>query len=59
STRNLKALKVLRREIEKGHKKFAIFYGAAHMPEMAEVMMKKFKLKPGQVKWVDAWDLSQ
>ncbi|MBL4660365.1 MAG: hypothetical protein JKY19_08410, partial [Alcanivoracaceae bacterium] len=42
STRNLKALKVLRREIEKGHKKFAIFYGAAHMPEMAEVMMKKF-----------------
>ena len=59
SARNLKALKILRREIEKGNKTFAIFYGAAHMPEMAEVMMDEFKLKPGQVKWVDAWDLSQ
>ena len=57
TTRNLKALKVLRQEIEKGHKTFAIFYGAAHMPEMAKVMMKEFKLKPGQVNWVDAWDL--
>jgi len=57
STRNLKALKVLRQEIEKGHKTFAIFYGAAHMPEMEKVMMKEFKLKPDQVNWVDAWDL--
>ncbi|HHL31518.1 MAG TPA: hypothetical protein ENJ41_02955 [Oceanospirillales bacterium] len=58
STRNLKALKVLRREIEKGHKKFAIFYGAAHMPEMAKVLIKEFKLKPDQVNWVTAWDLT-
>jgi len=57
STRNLKALKVLRQEIEKGHKTFAIFYGAAHMPEMEKVMMKEFKLKPDQVNWVNAWDL--
>ena len=57
TARNLKALKVLRQEIEKGHKTFAIFYGAAHMPEMEEVMMKEFKLKPDQVNWVDAWDL--
>lgn len=57
TARNLKALKVLRQEIEKGNKSFAIFYGAAHMPEMAKVMMKEFKLKPDQVNWVDAWDL--
>ena len=57
TARNLKALKVLRREIEKGHKTFAIFYGAGHMPEMSKVLMKEFKLKPGQVNWVDAWDL--
>ena len=57
AARNLKALKVLRKEIEKGNKTFAIFYGAAHMPEMARVMMKEFKLKPDQVNWVDAWDL--
>ncbi len=57
TTRNLKALKVLRREIEKGNKTFAIFYGAAHMSEMEEVLMKEFKLKPAGISWVDAWDL--
>ena len=57
TTRNLKALKVLRREMEKGNKTFAIFYGAAHMPEMEEVLMREFKLKKEQVNWVDAWDL--
>ena len=57
TARNLKALKVLRREIEKGNKTFAIFYGAAHMPEMEKVLMKEFKLKKSQVNWVDAWDL--
>ena len=57
TTRNLKALKVLRQEIEKGNKTFAIFYGAAHMSEMEEVLMKEFKLKPAGISWVDAWDL--
>src|SRR5271156_3826399 len=31
--RNQAALKVLRKEIAKGHRKIAIFYGAAHMPD--------------------------
>ena len=57
TTRNLKALKVLRQEIEKGNKTFAIFYGAAHMPEMEKVLIKEFKLKKSQANWVDAWDL--
>ncbi len=57
TARNLKALKVLRKEIEKGNKTFAIFYGAAHMPEMEKVLIKEFKLKAKQVNWVDAWDL--
>jgi hypothetical protein len=57
TTRNLKALKVLRREMEKGNKTFAIFYGAAHMPEMEKVLMKEFKLKPEHLTWMDAWDL--
>ncbi|MCF6318231.1 MAG: hypothetical protein L3J83_02965 [Proteobacteria bacterium] len=57
TTRNLKALKVLRQEMEKGHKTFAIFYGAAHMPEMETVLMKEFKMKQTQINWVDAWDL--
>jgi len=59
TARNLKALKVLRQEIEKGHKKFAIFYGAAHMPEMEKVLMKEFKMKPDKINWVDAWDLTK
>jgi len=57
TARNLKALKVLRREMEKGHKTFAIFYGAAHMSEMEAVLTKEFKLKRDQINWIDAWDL--
>jgi len=29
------------------------------MPEMARVMMEEFKLKPDQINWINAWDLSQ
>jgi hypothetical protein len=57
--RNLKALKVLRQQIEKGNKEFAIFYGAAHMPEMADVLMQEFKMKKESVRWLDAWDLKK
>ena len=35
SQRNKKALEVLRREVDRGHRKLAIFYGAGHMPDIA------------------------
>lgn len=57
--RNLKALKVLRQQLEKGHKKIAIFYGAAHMQEMEKVLIEDFKFKPQNISWVDAWNLTE
>ena len=59
TARNNRVLKVLREQIEKGHKKFAIFYGAAHMQDMEKTLMDEFKLKPDQVNWIDAWNLTK
>ncbi|MCF6263115.1 MAG: hypothetical protein L3J24_05955 [Xanthomonadales bacterium] len=57
TTRNLKALQVLRQEIKKGHKKLAIFYGAAHMPGIEEGLIEEFGMQLDQINWVDGWDL--
>lgn len=57
TARNDRVLQVLREEIEKGNKSVAIFYGGGHYPEMEEVLINEFKLKPDQVTWIDAWDL--
>ncbi|MCF6264400.1 MAG: hypothetical protein L3J24_12550 [Xanthomonadales bacterium] len=57
TTRNLKALQVLRQEIDKGHKKLAIFYGAAHMPGIEEGLIEEFGMTLEHINWVDGWDL--
>ncbi|WP_166826251.1 hypothetical protein [Thalassoroseus pseudoceratinae] len=55
--RNQAALKVYQEELDKGTKKIAIFYGAAHMPDFEERLVKKFGMKVDNVRWVEAWDL--
>jgi hypothetical protein len=55
--RNKAALKVLQKEIAKGKKKIAIFYGAAHMPDFEKRLAEDFDLKKDKVEWVTAWDL--
>jgi DNA-binding LacI/PurR family transcriptional regulator len=55
--RNGAALEVLSEEIEKGHKRIAIFYGAAHMDDFDQRLKKDFDLEPGEVEWLEAWDL--
>ena len=57
--RNKKALEVLTRELKNGKKKVAIFYGAGHLPDMEERLLKDFGLKKGEVEWVTAWDLKK
>jgi len=56
--RNKKTLKVLRRQIEAGKQKLAIFYGAAHMQDMSRRLMAEFELVPTQIAWIDAWKLN-
>jgi len=57
SERNKVALKVLRKEVEAGHKKIAIFYGAGHMSDFQKRLAADFDLDPSSTRWLDAWNL--
>lgn len=56
SGRNEKVIQVLRRQIEAGHRKIAIFYGAGHMEHFHQ-RLKELGLSPAKTRWLDAWDL--
>ncbi len=55
--RNQAALKVLKKELDNGKKKIAIFYGAAHMPDFDKRLRQDFGLAPVSTTWLPAWDL--
>jgi hypothetical protein len=54
--RNKVALEVMEKEIAAGKKRIAIFYGAAHLGDMEERLMKK-GFKRTKMEWLKAWDL--
>ena len=56
--RNEAVVRVLLREIDKGHKKIAIFYGAAHMSDFERRLINDLGMTPGDQRWITAWDLS-
>jgi hypothetical protein len=58
SGRNEVAIDVLRKEIRKGRKKLAIFYGAGHMPDL-EKRLRALGFHKTSQKWLVAWDLRQ
>ncbi|MEX0825111.1 MAG: hypothetical protein WD119_03045 [Pirellulaceae bacterium] len=57
--RNIKALKVLKEELENGNKHIAIFYGAGHLDDMAERLESDFSMKTVKTDWLQAWDLQR
>jgi hypothetical protein len=57
SGRNQVALQTLQKEIDLGKRKIAIFYGAAHMPDLQSRLRKEFGLSPAGVRWLVAWNL--
>lgn len=57
--RNKKALKVLRGQLTKGKKRLAIFYGAGHLPDMAERLEKDFELRRDKQRWLEAWAITR
>ena len=58
SGRNGVALEVLRKQLDKGKRKIAIFYGAGHMDDFRKRLEKDFNLVPTRTRWLMAWDLS-
>jgi hypothetical protein len=56
--RNRKAFEVLDKQIKDGKKRIGVFYGAGHLPDMEERLVRDFKLKrDGDEQWVEAWSL--
>jgi len=54
--RNKAATKVLRDTIKSGKKKLAVFYGAAHMPDLAD-RLDLMGFHHVSTQWRDAWDV--
>lgn len=57
--RNKAALRVLEKEMTRGHKRIAIFYGAGHMPDFERRLLADFGLRRRGQEWVRAWDLEE
>ena len=57
--RNKKCFEVLQKEIDKGHKRIGIFYGAGHLSDMEQRLADDFGLKRTGETWLVAWDLKR
>lgn len=57
--RNAAAMKVLQQQLSKGTKKVAIFYGAAHMPDLEKRLDRDLGLRHHSTAWVRAWDIKR
>ncbi len=55
--RNAKAMSILKREIEGGQTKLALFYGAGHLPDMQRRLIEDFGMSRGGQFWLMAWKL--
>ncbi len=57
--RNRQALKVLKQRLDRGDKKLAIFYGAAHLKEMEIDLTGPMGFKQvGDPQWLTAWNMT-
>lgn len=56
--RNEVVAAVLRKQIDAGRRRLAIFYGAGHMPDLERRLIEDFGLERQGVQWREAWDLS-
>lgn len=56
--RNGRALEVLDEELEAGRSRIGIFYGAGHMADFDERLIRDYGLQRGEVRWIVAWDLT-
>ena len=57
--RNAKAFSILEDELSGDSKRVAVFYGAGHLPDMAERLEDDFEMVERKTNWLDAWDLTR
>lgn len=57
--RNKVASEKLAEIIKQGKKKISIFYGAAHLPGLEELMIRDHGLTPSDTQWLPAWTIEK
>lgn len=57
--RNKRALDVLKKQLQAGKRKIGIFYGAGHLADMHERLVKDFGYQPVGIVWLEAWNLRE
>nr|WP_246420057.1 TraB/GumN family protein [Aporhodopirellula rubra] len=57
--RNRKAFEILQEELDGDTNSAAVFYGAGHLPDMADRLVTDFEMEPTDTTWLDAWDLTR
>ena len=57
SERNKAAIRALEDQLGRGKKRLSIFYGAAHMPDLAR-RVEKLGFSPVETTWHTAWDVT-
>lgn len=55
--RNTRCLEVFSRELASGKRRIAIFYGAAHLPDMERRLAAEYGLTATTTRWLSAWQL--
>ncbi|MBX3433599.1 MAG: hypothetical protein KF847_09780 [Pirellulales bacterium] len=55
--RNKRALAVLRKKLDAGTARLAVFYGAGHLSDMHNRLVEEFAMRPVSLEWLEAWDL--
>ncbi len=55
--RNQKALAVMDQEIARGRTRLAIFYGAAHMPDIEQRLQREHGFRFERHEWIPAWTI--
>jgi hypothetical protein len=57
--RNKRCFEVLDKQLAAGKKKIAIFYGAAHLPDMERRLTTDYDFKRSSQAWLKAWSLEK
>ena len=57
TVRNQRAMDVLDKQLKLGKRHIAIFYGAAHLPDMETRLKERFGLRRDSTSWLAAWDI--
>jgi len=57
--RNKRCFEVLDKQLEAGKKRIAIFYGAAHLPDMERRLLGDYGFKRSGEQWLTAWQLKK